>query len=140
MHVEVLNHVTLEWRRVPVPVLDHQNEFLFNFRYVGPLVPGEDDDRPRHPVRPHGSLVGVVPMGSAGFSFIPVGCRNQEGRTKFKFFFLQWNLFFLIFIEILSKEYSKSRLENFFTFKICAFLYIFVFLYRSLLLKEINAV
>lgn len=138
MHVEVLNHVTLEWRRVPVPVLDHQNEFLFNFRYVGPLVPGEDDDRPRHPVRPHGSLVGVVPMGSAGFSFIPVGCRNQEGRTKL-LFFSTVEPFFLIFIERYPKNIHNKDGRTFFAFKICAFLYICVFLYRSFL-KEINAV
>lgn len=131
VHVEVLNHVTLEWRRVPVPVLDHQNEFLFNFRYVGPLVPGEDDDRPRHPVRPHGSLVGVVPMGSAGFSFIPVGCRNQEGRTKLIFFFYSGTFFSDLYRNIIQKIFIIKMGELFLPLKFAHF-YIFVYFYTDL--------
>lgn len=78
MHVKVLYHVTLEWRGVPVPVLDHQNEFLFNFRYVRPLVPGEDDDWSSQAVCAHGPLVRVVPMGSPGLGFISAEIKRGE--------------------------------------------------------------
>lgn len=93
------------------------------------------------PPRPSAWFLGG--SGTNGFRGVQLyTCRlpKSRGKNKINYFFSTVEPFFLIFIEILSKKYSKSRLENFFTFKICAFLYIFVFLYRSLLLKEINAV
>ena len=61
----MLNHVTFERRRISIPVLDHKDEILLYLREIGPGGAGEDDEGSRQAVRPHGPLVGVVPMGPA---------------------------------------------------------------------------